>query len=361
MVSQIKTTNKMLYNVDKNPLFEYLKPYENNRLSDMSGSELQDFLYYLNKYKLQLRTKLGFSSKVTFGIEIEFEKTKGIIELKNKMEDENIDSDRWIPKLDGSLKQGIEIESPILRNSEKTWSELKKVCDIARCNGKILKNCGGHVHIGAHVLGDAPTSWLNFFKLWSVYENIIFRFGYGEYLTARNNILEYAEICFKELFEDYLELSEENCLNINDVLEALSFYERCNAVNFSNVNEPLKYSKDNTIEFRCPNGTLEPVIWQNYINLFVNLLLYSKCSAYNDEIILERKNKLHFQADKDVEWYLKLYNQIYLEQAIELADLIFDTNYDKIYFLRQYLKNYEISEKPFIKAKPFVKTLTKNS
>ena len=35
------------------------------------------------------------------------------------------------------------------------------------------------------------------------------------------------------------------------------------------------------------------------------------------------------------------YNQIYLEQALELCDMIFDNNLDKIYFLRQYLKSFE--------------------
>jgi len=354
MDAQIKVVNTKLYNIDENPLFKYFLPYENDKLSDMSGSELQDFLYYLNKYYLQLRTKLDFSSKVTFGVEIEFEKTKGISELKKEMEDENIDSYSWLPKLDGSLKQGLEIASPILRNSEKTWSELKKVCCIARRNGKILKNCGGHVHVGAHVLGTDVKSWLNFLKLWSVYENIIFRFCYGEYLTARNHILDYSELCIKYFFENSLELSKESSISVKALLDIVS-YERCQAVNFINVSEPLKYRKENTIEFRCPNGTLEPVIWQNYINLFVNILLYSKSSTFNEEIILERKNKLNFQNDKETEWYLNLYNQIYLGQAIEFADLVFDTNYDKIYFLRQYLKNYEISEKPFIKAKRFIK------
>ena len=36
-------------------------------------------------------------------------------------------------------------------------------------------------------------------------------------------------------------------------------------------------------------------------------------------------------------------------------DLAFDNNLDKIYFLRQYLKSFEIGNKKFEKAKTFVK------
>ena len=49
------------------------------------------------------------------------------------------------------------------------------------------------------------------------------------------------------------------------------------------------------------------------------------------------------------------YNKIYLEQALEFADLIFNNNIDKIYFLRQYLKSFESSEIPLKKAKKFIK------
>ena len=48
------------------------------------------------------------------------------------------------------------------------------------------------------------------------------------------------------------------------------------------------------------------------------------------------------------------YNDIYYDQAIELCDLIFNKNIDKIYFLRQYLKNNSVSHSDnFIKAKKF--------
>ena len=36
------------------------------------------------------------------------------------------------------------------------------------------------------------------------------------------------------------------------------------------------------------------------------------------------------------------YDLIYVEDALEFADLVFDNNLDKMYFLRQYFKNFEV-------------------
>ena len=101
----------------------------------------------------------------------------------------------------------------------------------------------------------------------------------------------------------------------------------------------------NTIEFRCPNGTLEPIIWQNNANLFAKLLIYSKNNNFNHDIIDKRKTTTN----------INNYKIISLEQSLELADLIFNNNLDKIYFLRQYLKSYEESDKILKKSKRFIK------
>ena len=40
----------------------------------------------------------------------------------------------------------------------------------------------------------------------------------------------------------------------------------------------------------------------------------------------------------------KTASKIYVDDALEFVDLIFDNNMDKIYFLRQYLKSFEVSD-----------------
>lgn len=36
------------------------------------------------------------------------------------------------------------------------------------------------------------------------------------------------------------------------------------------------------------------------------------------------------------------YNKLYIDEALELVDLVFDNNLDKINFLKQYLKLYDL-------------------
>jgi len=109
--------------------------------------------------------------------------------------------------------------------------------------------------------------------------------------------------------------------------------------------------KKNTLEFRSPNGTIDPVIWQNNLNMLVNLLLYCKSNDFNNDVIDKRHDK-YKEKYNSLYWY----NEIYIDQALELCDLIFTNNLDKINFLRQYLKSFEICNKgKYIKSKRFTK------
>ena len=53
--------------------------------------------------------------------------------------------------------------------------------------------------------------------------------------------------------------------------------------------------------------------------------------------------------------YLEWYEEIYLDQSLELADMLFDNNLDKIYFLRQYLKSFQTGRTKSNKQKTFIK------
>ena len=141
--------------------------------------------------------------------------------------------------------------------------------------------------------------------------------------------------------------------NINKLIQNIKG-DKYNAVNFGNVDyiNPNYFNEDNTIEFRCPNGTLDSVIWQNNVNFFVKLLLYSKSTSFNDDLV-QKRHKLTENKYYGLEWY----KEIYIDQALELCDMMFDNNLDKVYFLRQYLKSFEVSkDNKYIKAK----ALTKN-
>ena len=165
--------NRSSYN-ERDYLFDFIKPNDNDLLSLMKGIDLQELLYRLDNYYLELRDKLGFSNNVTFGLELEFEKANRY-RIEDKLYDRGLYSS-WNVKSDASLDHGAEINSPILRDEKEIWIDLRNVCDIVKEHAIIGKNSGGHIHIGTQVLGANKEHWLNFIKLWSIYENNIFRF-----------------------------------------------------------------------------------------------------------------------------------------------------------------------------------------
>lgn len=325
-------------NNDSLQIFKYLKLFDNDKLSQLRGYDLLDLIILIGDYEMQLRNNLGVDKDITFGVEIECENASEE-EIKNEMCLSFLDYD-WNVVHDGSLQNGLEVVSPVLKDYDDNWLNLNKVCNILKMNAEIGEYSGGHVHIGAHILGDDRDKWLNFIKIWAIYENIIFRFTYGDFVTSRPIIKQYAKPLSKTLWKDYVK-SLKVGYDLKDIIELVS-HDRYQAINFDNidVDEINKYNLDNTIEFRCPNGTLNSVIWQNNVNIFIKLLCYCKSSNFDNDIINKR-----MEIDKLKYSSLDLYDEIYLDQALELCDLIFTKNVDKIYFLKQYLKSFKTKGK----------------
>lgn len=337
-------------NSDSNDIFKFIKPNDNDKLSEMKGFDLQDLLFYLDDYYLSLRDNIGLSEDVTFVLELEFEYA-----MQERIEEKILHAGlfpQWMPSIDTSLSFGGEIDTPILKDEKKNWKQLQTVCDIVKPHAKIGPHSGGHVHVGAQVLGVDPKSWINFAGLWSTYENIIFRFGYGKFLTSRESIKGYARPIAEIMRNDYeyvrgayREFKDE--ISLKDVKKQLT-YGKYYAVNFNHVRNPERFSPRNTIEFRCPNGTLDATVWQNNVNLFVKLLKYATSKDFDEDTINRRWEQISEKFTS-----LKWYDEIYLSQALELCDLLFDNNLDKVYFLKQYLKSFETTDKKITKAKPF--------
>lgn len=332
-----------------NEILKYLIPEQNTKLSNLKGFDLKELLILINKYYLILRDSVGLKDNVTFGLELEFEYLSSLVNnyTINRELKKEFSNNTWKTSFEPTVGNGDEISSPIMKDDFNNWKALDKVCQIVSKYARINKYCSGHIHVGAQILGDKKDTWLNFMKLWSAYENIIFRFCHGEYLTARPRLTYYAKPRAKDFYEKYIDFSNSLRLleELLDVLAVNSYH----AVNFENVINLNNYKEYNTIEFRHPNGTLEPVIWQNNVNLLVNLLEYAKSNDYDDDKVSKRLiYNLNNVTDNN------LYSEINLEQALELSDMIFNTNLDKIYFLRQYLKFFEIGTEYFQKANTFV-------
>ena len=330
--------------INYNNKFNYLNINDNTQITELTTDELNMFLYHLSNYSLEIRKILNIDSKITFGTEIEVSTIYDSIIKKNiyKL------FPNWNIEYEYSVVSGIEIQSDILTDNHVTWENFKKIFSILKKYAVINYECGGHIHIGTQILGKNNEYWLNFIKLWSVYENIIYRFGYGDFRTERPRINDFAKPLAKQLWEDYIFIKENNEIDTIKFLETKE-ETKFNAIHFKKSYTTNKIEKDNTIEFRTPNASLNPIIWQNNINFFIKLLNYCKSSNFNHDIINKRKiNNDNFED-------LELYREIYLEQALELCDLIFDNNLDKIYFLKQYFKDFKIGIKQLEKSKTFTK------
>lgn len=164
----------------------------NGLLSKLSKNDLKDLFIYLQNYKLREKECLNFSDYYSFGIEVEFEK---LALKKAKEEIENIkDFKYWLVHEEKSVRDfsdgieiGGEVSTDILHNTKSDWRKLFRLYKILNDLGAISTNrCGLHIHIGAHVLGEDLKYLKRLIKVWCIFEDIIFRFGYNEVSTPRS-------------------------------------------------------------------------------------------------------------------------------------------------------------------------------
>lgn len=297
----------------------------------LKGNDLIDYLNNLLNYRIMYRDTLNIDKEYTFGVEIEYEYFNNDRDVKKFCRDNNID---WYIQRELSVFMGSEICSNIMIDDIANWNNLKKVCNFLKKRGATTINgsAGGHIHIGSHIF-ENKNNFFNFLKCYLVYEDILNRFFSGEYINIRNCAFEYAPLC-RDYYENDLELFFETTI-LSMGINYLSFRD---------------FSVNNTIEVRRPNGTIEEVIWQNNINVILKMILKIKNNSFDIEYIDYLLNKYNCYDDRNV-----LYNEINIEKGLEFANIFLDEPLDKLNFLRQYFKGYNLclDKKELIKAKKY--------
>lgn len=304
-------------------------------LSNLNNLDKKQFLHELKNYLISYRDQIGVDEKYTFGVEIEFVGPRHE-DIRKIVKDQFND---FLLVHEGTLNDelhldkatnvfGGEIKSPILVDEEKDWKKLEQVCSMLKENKAYVNgDCGGHIHVGSQIL-ENKENLKKFLKLWSVFEDIIYRFGYGEDKKHRSAISTYAKPISNKIKAF---LDEQNKVSAYKFNKYLGF-DRLYAMNFRYTFSLDKKYINNTIELRCPNGTLNPIIWQNNINFFVKLLL--RCTKdENWDIIdkyIEDYNSKHYK--------LHNYNDLNIDKALILSDFIFEDELDKKNFMKQYIK-----------------------
>ncbi len=266
---------------------------------------------------LEYRSLLTIPRSVRFGLEIELENVdfEKVYYLVRKQFGTS-----FIVKPDKSLikEANAEIAVPVMTNEKKHLIILKKLAELLSRMNPTFDNCGFQINFDGCLL---PTldDRIKFLKLYAYYEDIIYRFSKGEDVNYRKSLDMYASPIILAL-KDIVSLDDE---------DKELFLER-----FSNNKRygiTFKTDKKDLIEFRTPNGTINPILWQNYLTLFYYLLVFVHSNRYNTQEMNEyirRYSRLNV---------LESYELCREEKAITLAKSIFNNQKDKIYFLHQYL------------------------
>lgn len=312
---------------------EFLNPDRNDAFHLLRGLDLQDLLVETGNFLLEYREQLNLPKNVTMGAEIEYEffsRKKVAAFIEKHLSD-------WISKKDESLLSGGEINSPVMKDEKKYWQELKLICDYLTANkADTFHNAGGHIHIGANILGDDIAAWRIFLKLYAAYEKEWFRFGYGDKLTARSGLFYFAPPSADKICAALPQINREKDLFF--LLPYPLMVKKFGALSFKNIKSDQENLKEtSTIEFRNFNATTNCIIWQNNINATTKMLLASKKKEIEEEF-LDDKLQQQFNCYSQDKF---LYNTIDLQNSLEFVDLVFDNNLDKIYFLKQYVKDFE--------------------
>ncbi len=320
---------------------------ECDRFVDLRGNDLLELLTTVENLLIEYRYRLGLSNKVTFGIEIEYEEVRK--SLVDNFVRTNISS--WQSGSDSTVASGGEIRSPILTDQRKSWQELKRICEYLKENNAVMNHtAGGHIHTGVQALGTSVDAWRLFIKLYMIYEHIMMRFFFGDKINGRASLAQYAPPVADSIYERLTRINEAHIPA--DIICQLP-HTKYGAINFGHVQgySMDKMTTGSTVELRCPNGTSEEVIWQNNINAYAKMQESCRKQLIDEDYL---DYKIRFFEEKKDKFYQ---NEVILKTALEFVDLVFDNNLDKMYFLRQYIKNFQsgADAREAVFAKSFIK------
>lgn len=283
----------------------------------------KEILNCLNNYKFDYKDNLNLPKNVLFGLEIEYE---NLNKINFPLPDD------WINKDEETITDGGEINSNPLVDTKKTWNKLKFVLESLEKEGaKMHDAASGHIHFDSSILNRNFNTWLKLIKAWIMYEPIIYKFSSGEKESLRSFCESYA-FYLRYLLLNNLDNFDCTCDSEELINKLNNLCTRCYGLCLSNVDR--NFDK-NTIEIRCPDGSLNPTIWQNNVNFFANFLLSINQKEIDEELFKYRKEKYYLEPR-----YGKNYLKENISLALELSDFVFTDDESKIKFLKQYTKRF---------------------
>jgi hypothetical protein len=258
----------------------------------------------------------------------------------------------WDVKDDSSLEDGVEISSPKMVDNEVNVENIYMICEaLSRCNAYTSERCGGHIHIGADYL-KSKEAYMNLFDIWGNAERLIYKISNQKGEIPRYGIPEYAAPISSKLNaaleQETINLADEESLD-NFICQVINAEEsRFTGLNLLNVINSKK-----TIEFRIPNGSLNPDTW------IENIMLFGRMIEVSEKLAEIEKKKSFEQTPREKE-QLRLRNA--LKDDIDekdklnlLLDMLFteEEQDKKQVYVDRYIVANEIIEKIPLDRDPF--------
>lgn len=218
--------------------------------------------YILHRLCTEPKERISLPKGMTIGIEIEAEGK----EIRGKL------FDNWEAKEDGTLNKGTEVASPILEGYESDTMNIYRICTILKEMGfESSKQCGGHIHIGANYL-TSKEAYTNLIELWGNLEEILYIISNAEGEIIRDEGASTYAIPLSGKIEKALQRGTINLEEEKDLDTFITQIKSIQETRYSGLNLLNIGTGKNTIEFRIPNGTINPEIWIQNINLFGGII-----------------------------------------------------------------------------------------
>ncbi len=295
-------------------------------------TNLMDILYKKDIFgHFDIKRRLSIPKEMTFGVEIEVEGTN------NRIVRKGILPEGWVPTPDSTLKHGVEAVSPILRNNAE--EDISKVCSILKSlDLEATRNCGGHVHFGSSYFGEDVNCYKNLIEILSCVEGLLYLIANQEGDIPRKYAFKYS-LPITSKIEDVVSNDPsyfEKANSFNRFARVIKSVQatRFSSINFNNLGIPHK----DTIEFRLANGTLNPNVWIDNVNLFGALMWLAKKISYI------QKKAINTITDED-KFTLAFYERLKDETISDREKMKVLFNLLPMLDERVYFNRYEVNSK----------------
>ena len=189
-------------------------------------------------------------------------------------------------------------------------------------------------------------AWRKFLKIYALYDHVMARFICEDRMGFIKQLCQLTiNDTLRTLVREITDIDDIKCLLTDKYFDALVF----KGINFD---ELTKESEENMITFKSLNAWTDPIIWQNNINAYAKIMISAKQKLVDEEF-LDYKLQDLFQKYATHETHNYLYSSVNIKDVMEFVDIVFDNNLDKVYFLKQYFRDFqdEFGIKPIKRVK----------